>query len=94
VLKYPAELTEDTHEDDHERTPACGRGVEEFGVVVPPLVGAVERDVLLEFDPFEFDHGMIGVVVAVVGCEEIAGLVVVAVSHEPSGRFGLNCVAL
>lgn len=82
------ELTEDTHEQDLERTPASRRGVEELRVVPPALVSTVERDTLLEFNPFEFDNGVVGVARTVEADQEVAGIVVTAGSHQPTGRLG------
>lgn len=81
------ELTEDTHEQDLERTPASRGGVEELRVVPPALVSTIESNTLLEFNPFEFDDGVVGVARTVEAGQEGTGIVFTASGHQPTRRL-------
>ncbi len=82
------ELTEHTHEDDHEETPASIVGLEEARVIIPALVRGIEFDGLFEFVPFEFDDWVVLNTVTVVLGQESLGLCVTAVGEEPARGLG------
>jgi hypothetical protein len=82
------ELTEDTHESDHQESPASLVGPEELGVVPPALIGGIELNGLFEFVPFKLNDRVVLDSVSVVLGQEGLGLLITTVGEEPARRFG------
>ena len=82
------ELTEDTHENDHECTPAGGVALVQLGVIVPALVGTIDGDVLLKLLPFEKDERVVGLTIAVKADEEVTRLLITLIGEQPTRGLG------
>jgi len=78
------ELTEHTHEHDHQEAPAGVLGRDELGEVPPALVATVQRHRLLELAHLKMDVRRVGVSSTVVADDELAGLLLATLEVRPA----------